>query len=63
MVTNKNFPEFKESTITRKHPQMFNTTIRCIIVFAAEDGEALYSQQKHDHEMTQIMNSLLPNSD
>ena len=36
-----------------------------IIFFAAEDGEALYSQQKQDQEQTvaQIMNSLLPNSD
>ena len=33
--------------------------------FAATDGEALYSQQKQDQELTvaQIMNSLLPNSD
>ena len=31
----------------------------------SEDGEALYSQQKQDQELTvaQIMNSLLPNSD
>ena len=37
--------------------------LRLIIFFAAKDGEALYSQQKQDHEMTvaQIMNSLLPN--
>ena len=36
-----------------------------LIFFAAEDGEALYSQQKQDQELTvvQIMNSLLPNSD
>ena len=36
-----------------------------IISFAAKDGEALYSQQKQDQELTvaQIMNSLLPNSD
>ena len=36
-----------------------------IIFFAAKDGEALYSQQKQDPELTvaQIMNSLLPNSD
>ena len=35
------------------------------IFFAAKDGEALYSQQKQDWELTvtQIMNSLLPNSD
>ena len=34
------------------------------IFFAAKDGEALYSQQKKDQELTvaQIMNSLLPNS-
>ena len=43
---------------------MVNTKIRLIIVFAAKDGEALYSQQKQDQELTvaQIMNSLLPNS-
>ena len=42
-----------------------NSEIRLIIVFAAEDGEALYSQQKQDQELTmaQIMNSLLQNSD
>ena len=44
---------------------MVNTEIRLIIFFAAEDGEALYSQQKEDQELTvaQIMNSLLQNSD
>ena len=42
---------------------MVNTVIRLIIFFAAKDGEALYSQQKQDWELTvaQIMNSLLPN--
>ena len=36
-----------------------------IIFLAAKDGEALYSQQEQDWELTvaQIMNSLLPNSD
>ena len=50
---------------TRGHHQMVNTEIRLIIFFAAKDGEALYSQQKQDWELTvaQIMNSLLPNSD
>ena len=40
---------------------MVNTKIRLIIFFAAKDGEALYSQQKQDQELTvaQIMNSLL----
>ena len=45
------------------HHQMVNTEIRLIIFFAAKDGEALYSQQKQDKELTvaQTMNSLLPN--
>ena len=49
---------------THGHHQMANTEIRLIIFFAATDGEALYSQQKQDWELTvtQIMNSLLPNS-
>ena len=44
---------------------MVNTEIRLMILFAAEDGEALYSQKKQDWELTvaQIMNSSLPNSD
>ena len=38
---------------------MVNTEIKLIIFFAAKDGEALYSQQKQDQELTvaQIMNS------
>ena len=31
---------------------MFNTNIRVITLFAAKDGEALYSQQKQDREQT-----------
>ena len=44
---------------------MVNTEIRLIMFFAAQNGEALYSQQKHHQELTeaQIMNSFLPNSD
>ena len=44
---------------------MVNTEIRLIIFFAALDGEALYSQRKQDQELnvTQIMNTLLQNSD
>ena len=44
---------------------MVNTEIRLIIFFAAEDGEALYSQQKQDQEMTvaHIMESLMQNLD
>ena len=44
---------------------MIYTEIRLIVFFAAKDGEALYSQQKQDRELTvpQIMNSLLQNSE
>ena len=44
---------------------MVKTRIRLIIFFVPEDGEALYSQQKQNWELTvaQIMNFLLPNSD
>ena len=44
---------------------MVSTEIRLITFFAAKDGEALYSQQRQDRELTvaQIMNSLLPDSD
>ena len=40
---------------------MANTKIRLIIFFAAKDGEALYSQQTQDWELTvaQTMNSFL----
>ena len=31
---------------------MVNTGVRLIILFAAEDGEALYSQQKQDWELS-----------
>ena len=45
--------------------QTINTEIRLIIFFAAKEGQALHRPQKQDQEltMTQIMNSLLPNSD
>ena len=44
---------------------MVSTEIILIILFALKEGEALYSQQKQDWELTvaQIMNSLLTNSD
>ena len=50
---------------TQGHHQMVNTKIRLIILFAAKDGEVLYSQQKQDWKLAvaQIMNSLLLNSD
>ena len=50
---------------THGHHQMANTEIRLIIFFAAKDGEAPYSQQKQDWELTmaQIINFLLPHSE
>ena len=45
---------------------MVNIEIRLIVFFAAKDEEeALYTQKKQDWELTvtQIMNSLFPNSD
>ena len=49
---------------THGHHHLINTKIRLIIFFAAKDGEALYSQQKQDLELTvaQSMSSLLQNS-
>ena len=60
VITNTFFQQHK-----RRLYQMVNTQINLIIFFVAEDGEAVYSQQKQDLELTvaQIMNSLLPNSD
>ena len=58
------FQQHKRKLYTWTH-QMVNIEIRLIIFFGAKHGEALYSQQKQDWELTvaQIMNSLLPNSD
>ena len=44
---------------------MVKIKIRLTIFFVAEEGEALYSQQKQDLKLTvaQIMNSFLQNSD
>ena len=41
------------------HHHMVNTEIRLIIFFAAKDGEALYSQQKQDWELTGSDHELL----
>ena len=64
VITNTLFNNTREDSI-HGHHQMVNTKIRLIIFFAAKDGEAVYSKQKEDRELTvaQIMNSLLPNSD
>ena len=64
VIANTLFQQTKDDS-THGHHQTVNGEIRLIIFFAAEDGEALYSQQKQDQELTvaQIMNSLLTNSD
>ena len=63
VIANTLFQHTRENS-THGHHQMVNTKIR-LIIFAAKDGETLYSQQKQDGELTvvQIMNPLLPNSD
>ena len=37
---------------THGHHQMVNTKVRLIIFFAAKNGEALYSEQKQDWDLT-----------
>ena len=65
IMYDKQTPSFNNTRddSTHGHHQMVNTKIRLIIFFAAEDGEALDSQQKQDRELTvaQIMNSLFQN--
>ena len=58
VIANTLFQQHKRKLYTWTS-QMVNTKIRLIIFFAAKDGEALYSQQKQDQELTvvQIMNS------
>ena len=64
IIANTLFQQRRDHS-THGHHQMVNIEIRLVIFFASEDGEALYSQQKQDQELSvaQIMNSLLPNSD
>ena len=56
--------ETQEMILHMENHQIVHSKIRLIILYAAKDGEALYSQQKQDLELTmiQIMNSLLQNS-
>ena len=63
VIANILFQKHKRRLYTWTSP--VNTEIRSTIFTVAKDGEALYSQQKQDQELTvaQIMNSLLPNSD
>ena len=51
----------KHTLPTTKEMTLHNTKIKQSLFFAAKDGDALYSQQKQDQELTvaQIMNSLV----
>ena len=63
-IANTLFQQLKRSLNTWTSPDsQYQSQI--IIFIAAKDGEALYSQQKQDQELTvaQIMNSLLQNPD
>ena len=64
VIANALFQQHKRRLSTWTSPDG-QPKFRLILFFAAKDGEALYSQQKQDWELTvaQIMNSLLPNSD
>ena len=64
VIANTLFQQHKRRLYTWTSPDGY-IEIRLIIFFADKDGEALYSQQKQDWELTvaQIMSSLLPNSD
>ena len=56
------FPKTQEKTL-HMDIKMVNTEIRLIIFFAAKHGEALYSQQKQDWELTVAWSwTPLPNS-
>ena len=62
VIANNSSSNETRGASTHGHHQMVNTEIRLIIFYAAKDGEALYSQQKQDQELTvaQTMNFLLP---
>ena len=64
VIANTLFQQHKRRLYTWTSPDGQHLN-QIVIFFIAKDGEALYSQQKQDQELTvaQIMNSLLPNSD
>ena len=64
VIANTLFQQHKRRVYTRTSPDGQHQN-KVGYIFAAKDGEALYSQQKQDQDLTvaQIMNSLLPNSD
>ena len=64
VIANTLFQQYKRRLYTWTSPDGQHRN-QIDYILAAKDGEALYSQQKQDQELTvaQIMNSLLPNSD
>ena len=62
VIANTLFQQHKRRLYTWTSPDGQHQ-VRLIIFFSAKEGEALYSQQKQDWELTQIMKSLLANSD
>ena len=64
VIANTLFQQHKRRLYTWASPDGQHRN-QIVIFFAAKDGEAVYSQQKQDQELTvaQIMNSLLPKSD
>ena len=64
VIANTLFEQHKRRLYTWASPDGQHQN-QIVIFSAAKDGEALYSQQKQDRELTvaQIMNSLLPKSD
>ena len=67
VVANTNFQQHKRQLYTRTSPngQYWNQTdYRLIILFAAENGDAIYSQKKQYMELTvaQITSSFMQNS-
>ena len=62
VIANTLFQQHKRRLYTLTSPDG-HTEIRLIIFFAAKDGEALYSQQKQDQELTVAQIMKLPDSD
>ena len=62
VIANTLFQQHKRRLYTWTSPDG-HTEIRLIIFFAVKDGEALYSQQKQDQELTVAQIMKLPDSD
>ena len=64
VIANTLFQQHKRRLYTWTSPDGQQQN-QIVYIFAAKDGEAVYSQQKQDQKQTvaQIMNSLLPNSE